>query len=103
VNATTTQATWESLGSPSYIVPVFSNGTTTYRYKVRDSIMTNAYVSYRVQTKNKWTNDTTIRVGVVNLFDRVPPLSSDSRGYETSVYNLMARGLSWSVQLTKKL
>ncbi len=103
VNATTTQATWESLGSPTYIVPVFSNNTTTYRYKVRDSIMTNAYVSYRLKTKNKWTNDTTVRVGVVNLFDRVPPLSADSRGYETSVYNLMARGLTWSVQLTKKL
>lgn len=101
--ATTTQATWESLGSPTYIVPVVTNGTTVYRYKVRDSIMTNAYVSYRLKTQNKWTNDTTIRVGVVNLFDRVPPLSADSRGYDPSVYNLMARGLSWSVQLTKKL
>lgn len=101
--ATTTQATYESLGSPGYIVPVFTNGGYVYRYKVRDSIMTNAYVSYRFRTKNKWTNDTTLRLGVVNLFDRVPPLSSDSRGYETSIYNLMARGLSWSVQLTKKL
>ncbi|MDP2138307.1 MAG: TonB-dependent receptor [Candidatus Didemnitutus sp.] len=101
--ATTTAATYESLGSPGYIVPVFTNGGYVYRMKVRDSISTNAFVSYRLQTKNKWTNDTTIRVGAVNIFDRIPPLSSDSRGYDTSVYNLMARGLSWSLQVSKKL
>jgi outer membrane receptor protein involved in Fe transport len=101
--ATTSQATYESLGAPSYIRPVFSNGTTTYRYVVRDSISCNAYVSYRLQARNRWLHDTSFRVGVVNLFDKVPPLSSDSRGYDPALYNLMARGLSWSVQVTKKL
>ncbi|WP_438481233.1 TonB-dependent receptor domain-containing protein [Oleiharenicola lentus] len=101
--ATTTQSITEGLGNPDYIVPVFTNGSTVYRYRVQDSISYNANVSYRIRSKNKWTNDTTIRLGVVNLFDKEPPLSSDSRGYDPAIYNLMARGLSWSVQLTKKL
>lgn len=101
--ATTTQSIAESLGNPGYIVPVFTNGSTVYRYRVSDSISYNATVSYRIRTKSKWTNDTTVRVGVVNLFNAEPPLSSDSRGYDPSVYNLMARGQYWSVQLTKKL
>ncbi|MDB6167225.1 MAG: btuB 3 [Verrucomicrobia bacterium] len=101
--AATTQTTYESLGSPSYIQPVFSNGSFSYRYVVRDSITYNAYVSYRLAARDRWSRDTTIRVGVVNLFDKVPPLSSDSRGYDPAIYNLMARGLSWSVQVTRKL
>ncbi len=101
--ATTTQSIADTLGNPSYIVPVFTNGSTVYRYRVSDSISYNATVSYRIHTKSKWTNDTTVRVGVVNLFDKQPPLSSDSRGYDPSVYNLMARGQYWSIQLTKKL
>jgi outer membrane receptor protein involved in Fe transport len=56
-----------------------------------------------LRTKNKWTNDTTIRLGVINLRNTKPPLSSDSRGYDPAIYNLMARGQSWSLQLTKKL
>jgi len=101
--ATTTQTIADSLGNPKYIVPVFTNGSTVYRYRVNDSISYNATVSYRFHTNSRWTNDTTIRVGVVNLFNAQPPLSSDSRGYDPAVYNLMARGQYWSVQLTKKL
>jgi hypothetical protein len=101
--ATTTQAIYESLGSPKYIRPVFSNGSTSYRYVVSDSISYNLFASYRFSAKGNWINDTTIRVGVVNLFNAIPPLSSDSRGYDPAIYNLMARGRAWSVELTKKL
>ena len=100
--ATTTQATYESLGSPAYIQPVFSSGSYSYRYVVSDSITYNANVSYRFGGRNRWTRDTSVRVGVVNLFDAIPPLSSDSRGYDPAIYNLMARGRSWSVELDRK-
>ena len=59
--ATTTQATADSLGNPSYIVPVFTNGSTVYRYRVGDAISYNASVSYRIRTASKWLNDTTVR------------------------------------------
>ena len=48
------------------------------------------------------TGTTSLTVGVNNLFDAKPPLSADSRGYEPSLYNVMARGLTWSAQVTKK-
>ena len=101
--ATTTQAIYDSLGDPRYIVPVYTNGGIVYRYRVRDSISCNASVSYDFHTKNKWTNDMSIRFGVVNLFKAEPPLSSDSRGYDPAIYNLMARGQAWSLQITKKI
>jgi len=100
--ATTTQSIAEGLGSPNYIVPVFTNGSTVYRYRVSDTISYNASVAYTLKATNKWANGMTIRVGVINMFDAQPPLSSDSRGYDPSVYNLMARGQSWSLQVTKK-
>jgi iron complex outermembrane receptor protein len=97
------QATYESLGSPSYIAPVYTNGGYVYRYVVEDSVSYNAYVSYRFACKSKWIGDTSVRLGVVNVTDEIPPLSSDSRGYDPSVYNLMARGRSWSLQITRRL
>ena len=101
--ATTTLTTWNSLGNPSYIKPVATNGTTVYRYFVEDSASYNAYVSYRLSSGNRWLNDTRIRFGMNNVLDEKPPLSSDSRGYETSLYNTMARGRTYSLQITKRL
>jgi iron complex outermembrane receptor protein len=100
--ATTTQSIYDSLGSPAYIVPFVNNGNLTYRYLVSDSMSYNAYVGYRFRAKNKWIGNTAVRVGVVNLLDEEPPLSSDSRGYDPSVYNLMARGRTWSLQVTRQ-
>ena len=100
--ATTTQAIWDSLGNPTYIQPVFNNGAYSYRYVVHDSITYNTFVTYRLSAQSRYLNNTNIRFGIVNLLNSKPPLSSDSRGYDPSQYNLMARGLSWSLQLTKK-
>lgn len=103
VNATTNLATWESLGRPGYIEPVFNNGAYSYRYVVHDSKSYNLYVSYRLTAQNRWLNQTSFRFGVNNLFDAQPPLSADSRGYEPSLYNVLARGRTFSLQITKKL
>ena len=101
-NATTTQSVYQSLGSPGYIAQVFTGGVLTYRYIVHDSLTYNAYVTYRLGAKHRYLQDTTLRLGVTNLLDAKPPLSSDSRGYDPAVYNTLARGRAWSVQLTKE-
>lgn len=101
--ATTTQTIYDSLGDPAYIQPVYNNGSYVYRYVVHDTKTYNAFVSYRIMSQNRWLNDTGIRVGVVNLLNAKPPLvSGSSQGYETSLYNNMARGLSYSVEIEKK-
>ncbi len=102
VNATTTQAIWDSLGNPTYIKPVFNNGAYSYRYVVHDTKTYNVFATYRIDSQNRWIKNTNIRLGVNNLFDAKPPLSADSRGYEVGLYNVMARGLAWSAQVTKK-
>jgi hypothetical protein len=103
LGATTTAATWESLGRPGYIQPIFNNGAYSYRYVVHDSKSYNLHASYRFAASNRWLNDTHVRIGINNLFDAAPPLSTDSRGYDPAVYNVMARGRTYSLQLTKKL
>lgn len=102
VNATTTSAVWDSLGNPNYIKPIFNNGAYSYRYVVHDTKTYNIFATYRFEAQNRWLNNTNVRVGINNLFDAKPPLSADSRGYDPSLYNTMARGLSWSAQITKK-
>ena len=103
VNATTTQVIYDSLGAPGYIQPVFNNGAYSYRYVVHDSKSYNVHAAYRISAGNRYLNDTSIRVGVNNVLDAKPPLSADSRGYDVSVYNTMARGRTYSLQVTKKL
>ncbi|MDP3069212.1 MAG: TonB-dependent receptor [Opitutaceae bacterium] len=103
VNATTTQAIWDGLGNPSYIKPIFNNGAYSYRYVVHDSKTYNLHLTYRVVAQNRWLNQTSVRLGVNNVFNAEPPLSADSRGYEPSLYNVMARGRTYSLQITKKL
>jgi outer membrane receptor protein involved in Fe transport len=101
--ATTNAATYAALGAPAYIQPVFSRGVTSYRYVVHDTKSYNIFVSYRFAAENRMLRDTTVRLGVNNLFDAEPPLSSDSRGYDPGIHNPLARGQTWSVQVTRKL
>ena len=103
VNATATSAQWDSLGNPSYIQPVFNNGAVAYRYIVHDSKTYNVYLTYRVPSENRWLKNMDLRLGVNNVLDAKPPLSSDTRGYEVGVYNTIARGRIYSLQITKKL
>jgi hypothetical protein len=99
--ATTTTATYESLGAPSYISRVFDTGAIRYRYIVRDSLTYNGFVSYSFRgARDHWLTGTAVRFRVVNA---EPPLSSNSRGYESTVYTTLARGRTWSLEVTKKL
>lgn len=101
---TTSQATYESLGRPSYIKPVFTNGSTVYRMVHRDTQTYNVFVSCRLDRSEarRWLRDTSIRVGVNNLFGTEPPLSDDNNTYEPALYNTMAKGRLYSVTVTRK-
>lgn len=101
---TTSQAVYESLGSPSYIRPVFTNGSTVYRAVHRDTQTYNTYVTYRFSKDHRtWLQGSSVRLGMTNLFNTVPPLSDDNNGYETALYNTMAKGRMYSLTITKKL
>ncbi len=101
-SATTTLGNYESLGAPAYLQPFFTGGATSYRYVVHDSKAYNVFVTYRFAAKNRWFAHTDIRFGVNNVLDAKPPLSSAGEGYDTAVYNGLARGRDYSLQLTKK-
>ena len=94
---------WEALGRPGYIVETFDTGALRYRYRVESLTTFNGYLSYRIESKNSWLDNTTVRIGGINLTDEKPPLAADSRGYTTNQYNNVARGRIWSIELTKRL
>tara|TARA_R100000306_G_scaffold44920_1_gene42926 strand:+ start:98276 stop:101395 length:3120 start_codon:yes stop_codon:yes gene_type:complete len=101
--ATTTQAVYESMGQPGYIEPFFTQGRTVYR-RVIDSFVTyNLTVGYQFDNSaSPLLRDTRVRVGVINLTDKEPPLSSDNFGYNPSVSQSLLSGRSWNIQFTRR-
>ena len=94
-NANTTAAIYNSLGRPSYIAETFDQALVRYRNTVPSTITYNAYLSYSHRgSRESWLRDTSVRVGVINLFDKEPPLFNLTRGYDTTIYNALARGRS---------
>ncbi len=100
--ATTTQALYDSLGHPSYIIRQYTTGNYFYYYKVHDSLTYNAFASFRAGPQApKWFKGSSIRLGVVNLLDARPPLTSGATGYSTAVYQGLLVGRTWTMELTK--
>ncbi|MDB6101531.1 MAG: btuB 3 [Gammaproteobacteria bacterium] len=95
-NASISDATAAALGNPSYLYRV--NGVDYFR--IKSSIQANAFVSYKLKKPGAFDN-TTFRLGVVNLTNEAPPLSSDPAGYDPSVYQSMAEGRAYSLRMTK--
>lgn len=101
--ATTTAAVYDALGHPSYIVRQFTTGNYFYYYKVHDSIIYNAFVSYRTGPQAPaWLKASSIRLGVVNLRNTPPPLSSGATGFSSAVYQGLLVGRTWTLELTKQ-
>jgi outer membrane receptor protein involved in Fe transport len=100
--ATTTQAVWESLGRPTYIARQINGTSFVYRYVMHDSVTYNASIGYRFgATANEWLRRTRVRVGVVNLTDKAPPLASGQFAYSPSVTGSLVMGRAWTLELTK--
>lgn len=101
--ATTSAAVYTNLGEPKYISKQLDSGTFAYRYSVRDVISYNAAIGYRFnRDASKWLRNTSVRLGVVNLLDQEPPLTSDTAGYATSVHASLFPGRTWSIELTRQ-
>lgn len=96
--ASISAATYESLGRPNYVYPIDG----VYFWKVDDSITFNAFGAYTFQPAGEsWLSDLNVRVGVKNLTNEDAPLTTDSAGYDSSVYNSVAMGRVWTLRLTK--
>ena len=101
--AVTTATVYNNLGAPRYLSKQLDGGNYLYRYRVSDVTSYNAAVGYRFPREaNKWLRSSSIRLGVVNLADKEPPLSSDTAGYSTSVHSSLFAGRTWSIELTRQ-
>jgi outer membrane receptor protein involved in Fe transport len=59
-------------------------------------------VGYRFENRpSSWLGGTRVRLGVVNLTDKAPPISSGGFGYNPGVSQSLLAGRSWSLELTK--
>jgi iron complex outermembrane receptor protein len=101
--ASTTQAIWESLGRPNYIARQFTGGQFVYRYVVNSTITYNASLGYRFgPDATKWLRGTRVRVGVANLFDKEPPLTTGAFGYDPGVSQGLLPGRTWSIEFARQ-
>lgn len=64
------------------------------------SIFWNGHVKYSFNNSKGWLSDSSIKIGVNNLQDRRPPITSDHRGYLSSMYVGTPR--YWYVNITKE-
>lgn len=100
--AATTAATYAALGQPSYISKQFDSGTYLYRYVVRDVVTFNASLGYRFNAEAPaLLRRTSVKLGVVNLTDREPPLASGAFGYFASVHGSLLPGRTWTLELVR--
>jgi iron complex outermembrane receptor protein len=95
--ASITDAVYQELGRPDYVKTVDG----VHYWKVDDTVTFNAFLSKSFISDSKLLDGTTIRLGVKNLTDEKPPLTSDTGGYDASVYNSIAVGRVWTLRLNK--
>lgn len=85
-------------GAPSYVKTVDG----VHYWKVDDSITFNAFVAKSFASEsNQFIDGLGIRLGVRNLTNEKPPLTTSNSGYDASVYNSVATGRVWTVRLSK--
>jgi outer membrane receptor protein involved in Fe transport len=101
--ATTTAAVYTSLGAPNYLSKTFTDNAYAYRYVIHDNVTFNAFAAYRFAADSgKWLNRSSVKLGVVNLLDRNPPLTSGSFGYSSSVAGTQVMGRTWTIELSRQ-
>jgi iron complex outermembrane receptor protein len=100
--ATTTEAVYNALSQPGTIARHFTEGRYVYRYIMAESLSYNASVGYRFGADaSPWLRQTKVRLGVINLANKAPPLASGAFGYSPSVTGGLVVGRTWTLELTK--
>ncbi len=102
-SATTTAALYTSLGAPNYLAKIFDSGAYTYRYVIHDNITFNAFTGYRFgPSGSKLLDRTSLKIGVINLFNRAPPLTPGAFGYSSTVAGTQVAGRTWTLELNRQ-
>lgn len=99
---TASEALYQQLGAPSYIAKGVNQGVVYYRYAVPATTTWNVSFGYDFREGNGALSGVKLRAGVVNLFDRQPPLDGYPQGYNTSVYSHLLPGRTWTFDISKK-
>ena len=74
-----------------------------YRYEVSSVLTYNVSLGYRFgPDAMPGLRDTRLRFGIINVTDKVPPLSSDQFGYTPSVHQNLVPGRTWTLEVSKK-
>ena len=100
--ATTTAAIYESLGRPSYIAKQLNAGSYQYRYVMGETLSYNLALGYQFGANSmEMLRKTKVRVGLINLLNKQPPLASGAFGYNPGVTGNLAVGRTLTVEITK--
>jgi iron complex outermembrane recepter protein len=90
--AETTQPIYDALGHPGYIKVFNDNSLTRYLLRVQPYIQSNAWAGYRFDKNARpLLRGVNLRVGVNNVTDHEPPMTSDQYGFRTSTANPRGR------------
>jgi outer membrane receptor protein involved in Fe transport len=52
--------------------------------------------------QNDLLRDTKVRMSIINLTDKEPPLAADNFGYDPGVSQSLMTGRSWNVEISRK-
>ena len=95
--ASISDAVYQELGQPGYVKTVDG----VHYWKVDDTVTFNAFASKTFMSDSMLLDGLNLRLGVKNLTDEKPPLTSATSGYDASVYNSVAAGRVWTLRLSK--
>ena len=102
-SAGTTLAVYEYLGRPGYIdnTTTTNAGTTRYLLEVKPSIAHNVSGGYRFDRRHRFASlrNSSVRLGVNNVFNTAPPIADATFGYQGGTYN--PRGRQYWLELAK--
>ena len=101
--AATTEAVYNSLGQPSYIMKINDQNQTFYYNRIPSTVTYNTTFGYKFSfDANKWLRNTSIKLGVNNVTAKNPPLAAGAYGYTMNVYTTLLPGRTWRLEVNRE-